>query len=222
MTLDKNEFFTIKDACTAELREKASKFLGYAYPVESDVAGQAHSDMLWKMHPKATHVCYAYKIGIDDNMHRINDDGEPSGTAGKPIYGQILSKNLTDVGVYVVRYYGGTKLGASGLIAAYKDAAKLTLDEAEIVKKTLHQCYELSFSYDHMGKVLNDLKHLNIHIASKKFEASAVVDIAVPLSEALETIRKIKASLLDFSLDRIDDETTIDFCTFVKKEVIKV
>jgi uncharacterized YigZ family protein len=184
--------------------------------------GVAHAEQLWKQHPKATHVCYAYKLGLDDNAFRINDDGEPSGTAGKPIFGQIISKKLTDVGVYVVRYYGGTNLGASGLIAAYKETAQLALDQAVIVKKSLYQLHELTFEYDHMGQVLNDLKHLNVHIVEKQFFDFAKVIIAVQLSSDDLIIKKLKARMLDFSIDRISDETEIDFCTFVKKEVVKL
>jgi uncharacterized YigZ family protein len=220
--VDKNEFYTIEKSSFAEIREKASKFLAFAYPVESEFEGNQHAENLWKMHPKATHVCYAFKVGVDDKIFRINDDGEPSGTAGKPIFNQLLSKNLTDIGVYVVRYYGGTKLGTTGLIAAYKEATKLALDEAIIIKKSLNQCFDLFFSYDHMGKVLNDLKYLNIHIVNKEFEVEAKVSIAINLSESDEVIRKIKAKLLDFSIDRISDETKVDFCKFVKQGIIKV
>ncbi len=220
--MEKHEFLTIQDHGFAEIREKASKFLGFAFPIESEAENNIRVEELWKFHPKASHVCYAYKLGLDDNQYRINDDGEPSGTAGKPIYGQILSKNLTDVGVYIVRYYGGTKLGASGLIAAYKDTAKLTLEECIIIQKSLNQCYDLSFSYDEMGKVLNDLKSLNINILEKLFEENVKVKIAVPLAEATLSIRKIKARLMDFSLDRVDDETNVTFCTFVKNQTIKL
>ncbi len=220
--MDKNEFYTISNQPTAELREKASKFFGFGFPIETELDGVSHAELLWKQHPKATHVCYAYKIGLDDNVYRINDDGEPSGTAGKPIYGQILSKNLTDIGLYVVRYYGGTNLGASGLIATYKETARLTLAQADIVKKSLFQCYELAFSYEHMGQVLNDLKYLNIAIVEKNFDENAKVVIAVQLSDDEGVIKKIKARMLDFSIDRINDKTEIDFCTFAKKEIVKL
>ncbi len=207
---------------TSEIREKASKFFGYALPIETEADGVLQATQFWKQHPKASHVCYAYKIGLDDNIYRINDDGEPSGTAGRPIFGQILSKNLTDIGIYVVRYYGGTNLGASGLITAYKETAKLALDAATIVRKSLYQSYELTFSYERMGQVLNDLKHLHIDIIEKNFEEYAKVMIAMPLSEVDIAVRKIKARMLDFPINRIDEKTEIDFCTFTKKEVVKL
>ena len=153
-----DSYQTIASPSEGEYKEKGSKFLAYAYPMdaESDLDGFIAS--LRDIHPKARHYCYAYKLGLDGTRFRANDDGEPSGTAGKPIYGQILSFGLTNVCIIVIRYFGGTKLGASGLIHAYKEASKAALDNAAIIEKYLYISYQLTFGYDHMGHIMNALK----------------------------------------------------------------
>ncbi|MFM2392801.1 MAG: hypothetical protein RLZZ546_783, partial [Bacteroidota bacterium] len=135
-----------------------------------------------------------------------------SGTAGRPIYGQLLSQNLTDTSIYVVRYFGGTKLGTSGLIAAYKDSSKLAIEQASIVTKSLQEIYELVFEYEHMGKVMNVIKNMDLIILIKNFESQPYVRIAIKSSEVKNKIRKLKADLLEYSLDRIEDETQVPFC----------
>ena len=127
--------YHFRRCCYRYTRKKASKFIAFAYAVQTELQVEQKLEMLWKLHPKATHICYAYRLGSDQNRFRMVDDGEPSNTAGKPIYGQILNHDVTDVVVFVVRYYGGTKLGASGLIAAYKDAASEVLTLAAEKKK---------------------------------------------------------------------------------------
>ena len=124
---------------TAEIlfKEKNSKFFGYAFPVQTETEVKPILDTLRKQHPNAVHYCYAYQIGTENILYRANDDGEPSNTAGTPIYGQIQSYNLTNVLIVVVRFFGGIKLGVGGLIAAYRTAAQLTLESSEIIEKTL-------------------------------------------------------------------------------------
>ena len=119
-----DSYITLAEACVGEYKEKGSKFIAYGYPFDDESELEVILGELKAIHPKARHYCFAYKIGVDNNRYRTNDDGEPSGTAGKPIYGQILSNGLTNIAIVVIRYFGGTKLGASGLIHAYKEATK--------------------------------------------------------------------------------------------------
>jgi uncharacterized YigZ family protein len=215
-------FKTIIEPCEAELREKASKFIGYAFPIQTEEEAQNHINVLWNAHIKACHVCYAYRLGLSGQVFRINDDGEPSGTAGKPIYGQLLSKELTDVLLCVVRYFGGTKLGASGLISAYKDVSKLCLDQAQIIEKSLNQTFSIKTNYEQMGQVLNKVKDLGINILSKEFNEDVLLTIGIPLDNADLKIRQLKAALLNFELERITEETEIADCIITKISIIKV
>ncbi len=213
-----DSYQTIASPSEGEYKEKGSKFLAYAYPMdaESDLDGFMAS--LRDIHPKARHYCYAYKLGLDGTRFRANDDGEPSGTAGKPIYGQILSFGLTNVCIIVIRYFGGTRLGASGLIHAYKEASKAALDNAAIIEKYLYISYQLTFGYDHMGHIMNALKDPDIEIITKVFEDHCAVTIQVRLSAEDKTIHRLKAHLLNKSLEEVTSETVVDFCEMVRKE----
>lgn len=213
-----DSYQTIASPSEGEYKEKGSKFLAYAYPMdaESDLDGFMAS--LRDIHPKARHYCYAYKLGLDGTRFRANDDGEPSGTAGKPIYGQILSFGLTNVCIIVIRYFGGTKLGASGLIHAYKEASKAALDNAAIIEKYLYVSYQLTFGYDHMGHIMNALKDPDIEITDKVFEDHCVVNIQIRLSVENQAIHRLKARLLNKSLEEVTSETVVDFCEMVRTE----
>ena len=213
-----DSYQTIASPSEGEYKEKGSKFLAYAYPMdaESDLDGFMAS--LRDIHPKARHYCYAYKLGLDGTRFRANDDGEPSGTAGKPIYGQILSFGLTNVCIIVIRYFGGTKLGASGLIHAYKEASKAALDNAAIIEKYLYVSYQLTFGYDHMGHIMNALKDPDIEIITKVFEDHCIVNIQIRLSVENQAIHRLKARLLNKSLEEVTSETVVDFCEMVRKE----
>jgi len=213
-----DSYQTIASPSEGEYKEKGSKFLAYAYPMdaESDLDGFMAS--LRDIHPKARHYCYAYKLGLDGTRFRANDDGEPSGTAGKPIYGQILSFGLTNVCIIVIRYFGGTKLGASGLIHAYKEASKAALDNAAIIEKYLYISYQLTFGYDHMGHIMNALKDPDIEITDKVFEDHCVVNIQIRLSVENQAIHRLKAHLLNKSLEEVTSQTVVDFCEMVRKE----
>lgn len=213
-----DSYQTIASPSEGEYKEKGSKFLAYAYPMdaESDLDGFIAS--LRDIHPKARHYCYAYKLGLDGTRFRANDDGEPSGTAGKPIYGQILSFGLTNVCIIVIRYFGGTKLGASGLIHAYKEASKAALDNAAIIEKYLYISYQLTFGYNHMGHIMNALKDPDIEITDKVFEDHCIVNIQIRLSVENQAIHRLKARLLNKSLEEVTSETVVDFCEMVRKE----
>jgi len=168
------------------------------------------------MHPKARHHCYAWKLGLDENNYRANDDGEPSGSAGRPIYGQIRSKNLSNVLVVVVRYFGGTKLGTSGLINAYKEATKEAIKNTEILLKYKLVAYKITFDYSKMGQLLESLKKLDIKISDKVLNVNPYIIISTKESELTSTIKKIKAHLLQRSIGDIDDDTVIKGIDFRK------
>ena len=142
-----DSYLTIASASEAVYKEKSSKFLAYAYPVKSEEEIHGILDELHKRYYDATHHCYAWRLGPHGESYRANDDGEPSGTAGRPILGQLLSNELTDCLIVVVRYFGGTKLGVPGLIAAYKESAAAAIEAAEIIERTVDRIITVRFSY---------------------------------------------------------------------------
>lgn len=141
-------------------------------------------DSLWKEHHNATHVCYAWRLGWDLSKYRINDDGEPSGTAGKPIYGQIQSAELTNILIAVVRYFGGTKLGTGGLIDAYKTTAKLCIEEATIEERPVKDRYRLTFEYADMPAVMKVLKDLDMEKNTMITESNCVLDFNLVMTQS--------------------------------------
>ena len=207
-----DQYYTITDPTEGLYKDKGSKFISYAYSVTSEEQVEERLEEIRNLHHKARHHCYAYEIGIDGNRYRANDDGEPGGTAGKPILGQLHSNKVTDVLVIVVRYFGGTKLGASGLITAYKEAAKEALIIAEKKLVIIGNPYLLSFGYDQMGRVMNCIKSLDIDILNKAFTDSCEVTINIRLSQQTELIQRLKAVLLEVSIEQIDDDTKVPFC----------
>ena len=158
-------------------KEKNSKFFGYAFPIQSEEEVKPLIDTLRKQHPNAGHFCYAYQLGTDIISYRANDDGEPSNTAGMPIYGQIQSFEVTNVLVAVVRYFGGVKLGVGGLISAYKLAAQMSLENAAIIEKTIDVHFIVSFDYQNMNKVMRVIKEKSVEIVSQKMEMSCEIEI---------------------------------------------
>lgn len=170
-------------------KEKGSKFLAYAYPVKNEEEIKEHQDELRKSQHAARHHCYAWKLGMDDNNYRANDDGEPSNSAGKPILGQIVKYELTDILIVVVRYFGGTKLGVGGLINAYRTAANAAINNGKIVRKKLTTHYILKFSYAEMNAVMSLIKDLNLTAYDQQFELTCTIKVSVRLKESanLET-----------------------------------
>lgn len=160
-------------------REKGSKFISYAYPVLDEDEVKERLDALWARYPDATHICYAYRLGLEGENYRANDDGEPSGSAGLPIYNQIVSKEVTFVLVASVRYYGGTKLGVSGLIKAYKLSAQLALDEAKIVEKHLTQKVNFEFSYEDQGSVMRNVDRFNAEVIDTEFTDKCKLSVRI-------------------------------------------
>jgi uncharacterized YigZ family protein len=180
-------------------KEKNSKFFGYAFPIQSEEEVKPIIDSLRKQHPNAGHYCYAYQIGAETIVYRANDDGEPSNTAGLPIYGQIQSFEVTNVLIVVVRIFGGIKLGVGGLISAYKTAALLTLESSEIIEKTIDIHYLISFNYKNINKVMRVIKEKNIVIVSQKMDLSCVIEI-VTRKKIAEMIFDIFNSMFEIEI----------------------
>ncbi len=159
-------------------KEKNSKFFGYGFPIQSETEVKPLLENLRKQHFGAGHFCYAFQIGTEKIQFRANDDGEPSNTAGMPIYGQILSFEITNVLIVVVRFFGGTKLGVGGLITAYKTSAQLVIENSKIIQKTINVNFIIYFDYKNMNKVMRIIKEKNLEIISQKMELSCEIEIA--------------------------------------------
>jgi uncharacterized YigZ family protein len=180
MSEEITKYKTIASATTGDFRDRGSKFLAYAYPVVSASAVKEKIQALKKEHPKAVHYCYAYRIGTNGTQFRAVDDGEPSGSAGKPILGQIDSMGLTNVMVAVVRYFGGTLLGVPGLINAYKTATNLALENAPAAEKWIEKLTEINFDYPAMGEVLYMLKQAEAIIYKQDLQLFCAVTAGIP------------------------------------------
>jgi uncharacterized YigZ family protein len=160
------------------LKEKNSKFFGYAFPVTSEDEVKQHLGTLRKQHPGAVHFCYAWQIGTEKISYRANDDGEPSNSAGMPIYGQIQSFKVTNALVIVVRFFGGVKLGVGGLISAYRETAKMAIEASDIVEKTIDVYFWLSFSYADMNKVMRIIREKNLAIVSQEMDMDCTMTVS--------------------------------------------
>lgn len=170
---------TIVGKAEAVFTEKRSKFIAAAIPVRTVEEVKTYLEVFQKEYYDARHVCYAYMLGADRKDFRANDNGEPSGTAGKPILGQINSRGLTDVLVVVVRYFGGIKLGTSGLIVAYRTAVSLALDEAEIVEKTVDETVTVAFEYPFMNDVMRIVKEESPEIVEQSYDMDCVMKLRI-------------------------------------------
>lgn len=172
-------------------KDKGSKFIAQAFAVSSETEAKEGIEEIKKKFYDARHHCYAYMIGPDKSCFRSNDDGEPSGTAGKPILNQILSKDLTNICVVVVRYFGGTKLGVSGLINAYKTAAREALEQTTIEERTIDEVYSLEFEYPLMNEVMRIMKEENLQQINPRFELSCYLEIKIRKNEAEKIVEKL-------------------------------
>ena len=172
-----NTFRTISASSQYLLKEKQSKFFGYAFPVSEIEEVKISIEQLKKTHHTARHFCYAYQIGISSIVYRVNDDGEPRNSAGIPIYGQIHSFNLTNILIVVVRYFGGTKLGVGGLVSAYKECAKLTIEANKIITKNIMIPIQIKFDYSLMNTVMRIVKEYNLEISKQDMSVKCVFDI---------------------------------------------
>lgn len=200
---EKDTFKTIATESNEILfKEKNSKFYGYAFPVINEVEIKILLEKLRKKHSTAGHFCYAFQIGTDTLYYRVNDDGEPSNSAGMPIYGQIQSFGLTNVLVVVVRYFGGIKLGVGGLISSYRTAAQLALDESEIIEKTIDILFQISFDYKNMNKVMRVIKEKNLTIITQNMTEYCQIVVSIRKKNA-EIISESFKTIFEVAIKRI-------------------
>ena len=187
------KYLTIADESKAVYREKMSRFLSFAIPVSSAAEAKEYISLYTNEYHDARHVCWAYMIGADRKEYLSTDNGEPSGTAGKPILGQINSFNLTNILIVVVRYFGGIKLGTSGLIAAYREAARLALAEAEIIEGREMTTVSLTFPYMSMNPVMQLVKGYGLNIISQDFDNTCAITLSLPVDLRDEIVGRLSA-----------------------------
>ena len=187
-----SKYKTIAAPGTGDFRDRGSKFLAYSYPIATPADVKEKLQILKKEHPKAAHHCFAYRIGTDGNTFRVSDDGEPAGSAGKPILGQIDSKEVTNVSVIVVRYFGGSLLGVSGLINAYKTVTSLVLQITPIVKKQIEESYIVHFDYTLINEVMMVLKQCNCTILTQELQLFCNISTGIPKSRLTEVLYRLK------------------------------
>lgn len=185
-------YFTVDRMGMAEFKDRGSRFIAYLYPVETADDFKKYLQQLKKEHPKAVHHCFAYRIGTDGNNFRVSDDGEPSGSAGRPILGQIDSRQITNTAVIVVRYFGGTLLGVPGLIYAYKTAAALALQVTPVVQKQIEIQYKIQFDYTRMNDIMILLKQYNCTIINKELQLFCTITAGIPANRTQEVLYKLK------------------------------
>jgi uncharacterized YigZ family protein len=184
-------YYTIAQPVVTEFKDRGSRFLAYAYPLVSVDDFKAKMKLLKEEHPKAVHHCFAYRLGVDGNTFRVSDDGEPSGSAGRPILGQIDSKQLCNVLVVVVRYFGGTLLGVPGLINAYKTVTSLALQTTPIIQKQIEVNYQLHFDYTRMNDVMMIVKQYNCTVVKQETNLFCDVEISIPKNRLEEVLFKL-------------------------------
>ena len=175
---------TLELPIQAEFKDKGSRFLAFAYPVQTTEQVKKHVDDLRQEHHKARHWCYAYRFGVDGNQFRANDDGEPSGSAGRPILGQIDSFELTDVLVVVVRYFGGTLLGVPGLIHAYKTSTQMALENAQIIEKNIEKTVRIRCEYPYLNEAIRIAKNHQAEIIEQDLQLDCRLTVRIPLANA--------------------------------------
>lgn len=201
--MEKDTYNTIdKPSQETLFKDKNSKFFGYTFPVNNEEEVKEKIAKLKKQHHSARHWCYAYQIGTETISFRANDDGEPSNSAGMPIYGQIQSFEVTNILIVVVRYFGGVKLGVGGLINAYKTSAQITLEASDIIQKTINISYSISFAYKNMNKVMRIIKERKLKITNQILEISCEIIISVRKKDSKSTFETFN-NLFEISIKQI-------------------
>ena len=191
--MSESEFYkTIDQSAVAEYKDRGSKFLAFANPIVTADDFKKQLVLLKKEHPKAAHHCFAYRIGTDGNSFRVSDDGEPAGSAGKPMLGQIDSKEVTNIAVIVVRYFGGSLLGVPGLINAYKTVTSLVLQVTPIVQKQIEATYIIHFDYTQMNDVMMVLKQCNCTVITQEMQLFCNITTGIPKSRLTEVLYRLK------------------------------
>lgn len=193
-------YLTIKVPTEGLFKDKGSKFFGYSFPIQTEEDVKQHIAALKKQHHGARHFCYGFRLGADKKIFRANDDGEPSGTAGKPILNQILSADLTDVLVVVVRYFGGTLLGTSGLIQAYKNAAADALQHSIIITKYITQTCRVNFKTEVTNFVMRQLKEFDAEIVEHTFDTENVITFKIRQSFTEKLLTSLKENNINCSI----------------------
>jgi uncharacterized YigZ family protein len=201
---------TILQEVIGEYKDRGSKFIAYAAPVFNKEDWQLYLEKIKKEHPKAQHHCFAFRVGVRGEIYRANDDGEPSGTAGRPILGQIDVLGLTNIFVVVVRYFGGTLLGVSGLIQAYREATADALRQAVVTERVVEDLITLTFEYAKMSDVMNALKILQIPILQQDFLENATLIIAIRQSETDDKLLRLRAAVGKLHLEEAQLVKKID------------
>ncbi len=186
--LFEDTYLTITDACEGTFKDRGSKFIAFAYPIKSEAEVKPIVARLKAEHTKANHHCFALRLTPDRSVFRVNDDGEPSGTAGRPILNTLLSKNLTNILVVVVRYFGGTLLGVPGLINAYRSATEEALKSTKIIEKTVNEVYGIYFDYSHMNDVMRIVKNESLTTIHQRFDTACELQIEVRKSQVEKVI----------------------------------
>lgn len=189
---DALSFLTLGQESSAEFSDRGSRFIGYAFPVLDEEAFKERLKELKKEHPKAVHHCFAYRIGLDGNRFRASDDGEPSGSAGRPILGQIDSRKLINTAVVVVRYFGGTLLGVPGLINAYKTAATFALQVGPSVERPIEDEYEVEFDYTLMNEVMTVVKRHSCSVIRQEMQLFCLLRIGIPRRSRIECVSQLE------------------------------
>ncbi|WP_396600722.1 IMPACT family protein [Algibacter sp. R77976] len=201
--IEKDTYKTIESIPESVLfKDKNSKFFGYAFPVLTEEDVKINLEKLKKEHHSARHWCYAYQIGTETIAYRANDDGEPSNSAGMPIYGQIQSFDVTNILIVVVRYFGGVKLGVGGLINAYRTAAQMSLETANIIEKTINIDYLISFDYKNMNTVMRVIKEKKLNIIKQVLEMDCKITISIRKNES-EAIFEIFNRLYEIHIKKL-------------------
>jgi uncharacterized YigZ family protein len=190
--IEQDFYYTIEKTGSAEFKERGSRFIALALPVASIDEFKGSLNDIKKLHPRATHHCFAYRLGVNGQTFRVSDDGEPSGTAGRPILGQIDSKSLVNVLVVVVRYFGGTLLGVPGLINAYRSAASLALQITPLVQKQVEKEFLIQFDYTGIGEIMALAKQYNCRVVTQEMQLFCSMTLAIPMNRVTEVTYKLK------------------------------
>ncbi|MEC3880381.1 IMPACT family protein [Parapedobacter sp. 10938] len=201
MSLFEDTYKTIAAPAEGQFKDRGSKFIAYAYPLRDEAAVKELVGALKAQHPKARHHCWAYRLTPDRSVFRINDDGEPSGTAGRPILNSLLSADITNVLVVVVRYFGGTLLGVPGLIHAYKAASLDALSAAEIVELTVNDVYRVAFAYEQLNEVMRVVKAEDLNVLKQDFDNTCAMELEIrqtQVAQVLGRLGKVEGAVVDF------------------------
>lgn len=201
---------TIESPSSGEYKEKGSKFIGYAAEIENENDFKEFIEFVKKEHFKARHHCFAYAIGPDRKKYRYNDDGEPGGTAGIPIFNQIKSFGLTNICIIVVRYFGGTKLGVPGLIRSYKSAAIESITNAKIITKYIEDKIEIKYDFQYTGDIMRIINNFGVEVLENSFDVLPLITIKIRKSKTIEFIKSIYSAVLKRDIIDIKDDEKVE------------